>query len=85
MITSNIEMNSVLVPRFRTFEHGLKDIVELADRWERATGLIRPVTPSEGQADSQEEPVHHPHPSSGKKGKKGGMVFFIYSFHLLYI
>ena len=57
--------------RFRTFEHGLKDIAELVDRWERASGVIRPVTPCDGAADAIEEQANL-HPPSGKKGKKAG-------------
>ena len=42
----------------------------MAERWERITLSVRPVTPSEGQGENQEEQAHH-HPPSGKKGKKG--------------
>ena len=60
--------------RFRTFEHGLKDIGELIERWERASGMIRPVTPSDGQGEAAED-QGNVHPPSGKKGKKTGRCF----------
>ena len=56
--------------RFRTYEHGQKDISDLLEIWDRTTLQIRrPPTPSE---KSEEEPGKE-HPPSGKKGKGKGL------------
>ena len=55
--------------RFKVFEYYYPQILEITERWERATLCLRPVTPPEGQGENQEEQVNHP--QSGKKGKKG--------------
>ncbi|XP_071173399.1 hydrocephalus-inducing protein homolog isoform X10 [Mytilus edulis] len=62
------ESDILLMQRFRTFEHGQKDINEMLEFWDRTTlSLRRPPTPSE---KSEEDQQHHP--QSGKsKGKKG--------------
>ncbi|KAK6174452.1 hypothetical protein SNE40_017727 [Patella caerulea] len=55
----------ILMQRFRSFEHGQKELAELLDNWDRTTlQTKRPPTPSE---KSDEDGAQHP--PSGKKGK----------------
>lgn len=54
--------------RFRTFEHGQKEIVDMIEFWDRTTlGIKRPPTPSE-----RSEEDGNLHPPSGKKAKGKG-------------
>ena len=55
--------------RFKTFEHTFKEMSDIVENWERATGSVRPPSVIEA-TEGADEPADKAHPASGRKGKK---------------
>ena len=57
--------------RFKTFEHGVKDIREVVEHWERGLGVCRAGTPIDGGEQESPDNMDKSHPQSGRKGAGG--------------
>ena len=61
--------------RFKTFEHGYKEIKDMVESWERSTGTCRPYSSLDAEMLDNEPIQDKGHSASGRKAKKGGKCF----------
>ncbi|XP_033625714.1 hydrocephalus-inducing protein homolog [Asterias rubens] len=59
------EAELLLTARFKAFDHGLKEIEKILDRWDRTIGQVV-IDPLADEMEAEELPAH---PPSGRKGK----------------